>query len=97
MAPPDRLERLLRSDSSRELSHSHGSSKDYMQRLCRRKGHFGKVSARVPTSGGEKEQLCCVDSQGAAAAVVHESAVAMIELFARRLTGSPALSHSMDI
>jgi hypothetical protein len=31
-----------------------------------------------------------VDSQGAAAAVVHESVVALIELFARQLTGSSA-------
>jgi hypothetical protein len=54
------------------------------------------VSARVPTSGGEKEQLSCVDSQEAAAAVVHESAVALIELLARQITGSPALSHSTD-
>jgi hypothetical protein len=55
------------------------------------------VSLKVPTSGGEKEQLSCVDSQEAAAAVVHESAVALIELFARQFTGSPALSHSTDI
>ena len=52
---------------------------------------------KVPTSGGEKEQPSCVDSQGAAAAVVHESAVALIELFATQLTGSPALSYSTDI
>jgi hypothetical protein len=48
-------------------------------------------------SGGEKEQLSCVDSQEAAAAVVHESAVALIELFTRQFAGSPALSHSPDI
>jgi hypothetical protein len=36
---------------------------------------------------GEKEQLSCVDSQEAAAAVVHEGAVAMIELLARQITG----------
>jgi hypothetical protein len=52
---------------------------------------------KVPISGGEKEQPSCVDSQEAAAADVHESAVALIELLARRITGSPALSHSTDI
>jgi hypothetical protein len=51
---------------------------------------------KVPTSGGKKEQPNCVDSQRAAAAV-HESAVALIELFATQLTGSPALSYSTDI
>jgi hypothetical protein len=49
------------------------------------------------TSGGKKEQPSCVDSQGAAAAAVHESAVALIELFATQLTGSSALTYSTDI
>jgi hypothetical protein len=38
-----------------------------------------------------------VDSQGAAAAVVHESVVALIELFARQLTGSSAQSRNTDM
>lgn len=37
-------------------------------------------------------ELSCVESQE-----VHESAVALIELLARQITGSPALSHSTDI
>lgn len=85
--------RLLRSDCSREVGLSQ-QQQDYMQCLCRRKGQAGKVSARVPTSGGKKEQLSCVDSRGASAAVAHESAVGMIELLAKQLTGSPALSQN---
>ena len=41
--------------------------------------------------------LSCVDSQEAAAAAVHASAVALIELLTRQITGSSALSHSTYI
>jgi len=73
---------MLRSDSSRERPALTAAARLYAA-SGRRKGCPGKASMEVPTSGGEKEQLSCVDSQEAAAVVVHESAVALIELFAK--------------
>jgi hypothetical protein len=67
---------------------------NYMQRLFGLRDTLARCLLTVPTSGGEREQPCCMDSQEAAAAV-HESAVALS--VCQTAVISPALSHSTGI